>query len=311
MREKLNILPVLCFVTGIFTSSMATASPMWLGEKYDVRASSELKSDKNSYAAKKVIPPSLGTAWCEGAEGDGVGEWIELNLKEPMISDGGFKLEILPGFVVSSATYKKNNRPRKISVTVNDDSTEKQLTLEDYGKFQSFFFEWSGKPVKKIRLKILEVYKGEQYADTCITDIAVWQWSKNEHDMSGLKAWLEEQGKMRQGINLAKMNRDSLSFLMGSSESRYYSPDGGESNYEDYLESFMHNPGLFLWVLDKQSDAVLKNITKAIVSPINDEYPDADIRRAVLKGLDHLDIGLRNRLKPLFEAPATEDQTPD
>ncbi|HEY5994545.1 MAG TPA: hypothetical protein VIU46_08100 [Gallionellaceae bacterium] len=296
---------------------------MQLGESYTVRASSELKSANNAYAAKKVIPPSLGTAWCEGAAGDGVGEWLEFTLKSPMLSDGGFKLGILPGFAVSPALYRKNNRPKKLAVILNNDSAAQEITLEDYAKYQSFPFEWQDKPVTKIRLKILEVYKGEQYADTCITDVAIQQkfpkhyLHREREDLPDPKLywqdWSERESAMLNHIYPEKIDRDSLSFIMGLSEGMYIrGAEGGEALDEKYLESLMHNPTLFMQVLDKQNEAALKRVSESIISPIFDKYSPAQIREAVTKGMQPLEPAARERLKPLLDAlpadpPPAED----
>ncbi len=92
MRTGSSVMHVLLFLTIALAAPPAIAARLHLGEEYEVHASSELKSTNNAYAAKQAIPPSLGTAWCEGTAGDGVGEWLELTLKTPMTSDGGFKL---------------------------------------------------------------------------------------------------------------------------------------------------------------------------------------------------------------------------
>ncbi len=290
---------------------------MQLGEAYTVRASSELKSANNAYAAKKVIPPSLGTAWCEGATGDGVGEWIEFTLKSPVLSDGGFRLDILPGFAASPTLYRKNNRPKKLAVIINDDRAEQEITLADYAKYQSFPFEWRGKPITKVRLKILEVYKGEQYADTCITDVAIQQEFPNNYlrrkpsDLPDPKLywqdWSDRESAMLNHIDPENIDRDSLSFIMGLSEGMYIrGAEGGEGLDEDYLESLMHNPVLFMSVLDKQNEAVVKRVSRSITSPVFDKYSPAQIREAVTKGIQQLDPAARARLKPLLDSLPTD-----
>lgn len=284
---------------------------MQLGETYTVHASSELKSANNAYAARKVIPPSLGTAWCEGAAGDGIGEWIELTLNAPFTNDGGFKLGILPGYASTHALFKKNGRPRKLAVSINDDPAVKEITLEDYGKFQSFIFEWPDKPVNKIRLKILEVYKGEQAADTCITDITVWKWPIEDGSdyHQEWDAWMHGLENTFKGIKWKQLDRDSMGVVVGYTESRFYSPDGGESGYETFLAAFMQNPALFLSVLDKQSDAVVKNIIEALLNPIDETYADPQIRRAITEALEQIEPAARERLKGLRAPLPTERES--
>lgn len=35
----------------------------------------------NKYTEEMLCDGNFNTAWCEGAEGDGIGEWIEFHLK--------------------------------------------------------------------------------------------------------------------------------------------------------------------------------------------------------------------------------------
>lgn len=307
MHEKTATLLVLCSLA-IFSSRLAAAGPVVLGEKYEAHASSELKSDKHAYAANKLVAPSLGTAWCEGAEGDGIGEWVELEFKEPLTVPTGFALDILPGYVASTATYKKNNRPKKMAVTLNDDTAAREISFEDYGKVQTFVFSSPGKPVKKIRLKLLEVYKGAQYADTCITDIAVRQPPKvDENAPDFAERAYKETEMLLTNVQPENIDRDGMSFIMGLSQGWYIEgAEGGETIHEDYMITLTHNPALFLWVLDKQSDAVLKKVIEATNSPIL-EYNKAELRNALKKGLQNLDIPSRERIRPLLKAYSIAD----
>lgn len=318
MRATLNVRLRPMFFLGVFAASGALAEPPQVSwETYTAHASSQLAGKGGLYAPAQVVAPSLHSAWCEGVPGDGKGEWLELDLKHPMTSDAGFDIEILPGYAANHAAFLKNNRPRTLAVSINGDQTTRQLALQDYDKFQSFYFKWQGKPVKKIRLALQDAYKGTQYTDTCITDIAVRQrvplhyWDDEEqivrtgHEPDNFTEldWSQRDSAMLARLNLKNPGRDPLSLAMALSEGMYFnSAEGSETLGEIYMDALIHDPRTFLWVLDKQSDAVAAIVSKAIISPVNDQYSEAQIRRALAQAMKQLDIGSPLRLSPLMRA---------
>lgn len=147
---------------------------------------------------------NVSTAWVEGAEGDGLEEWIVVAI------DGDYQylsyehgilnkklnitLKINNGFCKSEATFKNNNCVKKAEITIYEvplaayeDSRgtqaldepsvmyETEIELKDSMEEQDFSFEASPKGTFKhgslylyCQLTILEVYTGEKYHDTCI-----------------------------------------------------------------------------------------------------------------------------------------------
>ncbi|MFK7969702.1 MAG: discoidin domain-containing protein [Bacteroidia bacterium] len=153
------------------------------------RASSSLKGD---YGPSNAIDGDLSTAWVEGKDGNGVGEWIEFDVDKE-----GYNYHsavIIGGYAKSTSSYSKNNRVRKIQVertiTYDNGKTEVMKTvvelkdhlyipisderfyaiadLDDVGDMA-----WK---VSKIRFTILEVYPGSHFDDTCISEIMILGW---------------------------------------------------------------------------------------------------------------------------------------
>ena len=151
------------------------------------------------YGPANVIDGKLETAWCSNAHGSTVqGEFIELEIK-PTAAQG---IHFLPGFGKNQGLYKLNNRIKKARITfvdvsgkiqdeiaeikrdpldctscyMGDDCSNPQnnepCALDNYGGGDSIsliFDEY--KCIKKVRIEVMDVYKGDKYDDTCIAEI--------------------------------------------------------------------------------------------------------------------------------------------
>lgn len=300
---------VLGMAAALWSVSVEAAGKpeMWLGLRYKVSASSELKSPDHRYAAQNVMPTSLGKAWCEGVPGDGKGQWLELTLKPPIKFLTELDIEILPGYITTLDTYRKNNRPRKIAVYINDQRKPTVVTLEDYGRLQMFQFKHPPWPLKKIRLKILEVYKGTQYQDTCITQVVLQDWPEPTppatFDDNGRMQYSPKE-RMYHKAQSQSGTRDYMSFIMGLGDSNINDGGPGEELSDDYVWNLVkENPGRFLWVLDKQTDRVAKYVIDATIHPATADGCSAkQVLDALQKGMKGLDVQSIARFKPLLDA---------
>ena len=144
-------------------------------------ASSELKSFKKiSYAAKNIHDLSYKSAWIEGVDGYGIGEFVVYHFppQTPRITT----VIVVNGYVKTDKSWKENSRVKKLKMYVNGEAFA-ILNLDD-SKVQQYF---SFKPIgiaersdwdalKKMdwwtmKFEILEVYPGEKFDDTAITEI--------------------------------------------------------------------------------------------------------------------------------------------
>ncbi len=144
-------------------------------------ASSELNSFKSlSYSVKNIHDLSYKTAWIEGVPGYGIGEYVTYHIppQSPRITE----IIVVNGYVKSEKAWKENSRVKKLKMYV-DNIPIAFLNLEDTRKEQHFKFEPLGNgnrndwnqlllmPWWSIKFEIIDVYKGEKYDDTAITEI--------------------------------------------------------------------------------------------------------------------------------------------
>jgi hypothetical protein len=144
-----------------------------------ITASSTLESTYNSYITDNLLDNNKDTAWVEGVDGDGIGEYLDIRITN---SGGDYtmravdKIGIINGYTKNYSTFTQNNRIKKAKVEVIDKNYETHeyfIYLEDNQSTQFIEFD---KPIltNKIKLTIQEVYKGTKYNDTCLSEIIVF-----------------------------------------------------------------------------------------------------------------------------------------
>ena len=135
------------------------------------QATSKLAEKKK---AKKIHDCSITTAWVEGKSGNGEGEYVRYSFPGscPRITD----VIILNGYVKDEATWKNNGRVKKLLMYYNE-KPYAILNLKDCRDFQRFdvgilgYKDKETAPDWNIKFEILEIYPGEKYQDTAITEI--------------------------------------------------------------------------------------------------------------------------------------------
>ncbi len=139
----------------------------------DTEASSYLPDQgKTRYRSFNARDLRCDTAWCEGVKGPGIGEWIQFNFAEwnsysKLINT--YRILIINGLAANKDIYFANNRVKKLEVEFSE-GEKRIIELKDgILDFQNFTFHIKAKWVK---LKILEVYKGSKFDDTCISEVA-------------------------------------------------------------------------------------------------------------------------------------------
>lgn len=158
----------------------------------EVTASSSLAGN---YGPLNTIDSNCSTAWVEGAQGNGIGSWIEFKIKGTyMLSHIG----IMNGYWKSKATWEENSRPKKLGLEILEKKdVDKVMVLAKYtidipkertyrngvsikNFYKDIFFlpKWNDviadcKEVKKIKITILDVWPGTKYTDTALSEVFI------------------------------------------------------------------------------------------------------------------------------------------
>ena len=143
-------------------------------EFLSVKASScRIPSGKYSYQAENAFDANHDTAWAEGAEGQGIGEYLEYEFAGgcPRITT----VKIMNGYVKNETVWRENSRVKKLKIyyqgkpyailDLQDSRTLQSFDVGTLGPHDENELEW------KLRFEILEVYEGEKYDDTVISEL--------------------------------------------------------------------------------------------------------------------------------------------
>jgi len=147
------------------------------------------------YDAAKLADGNLSTCWAEGVKGAGEGQTITIDF-DTVISVAA--VVIVNGYAKSEELFYKNNRVKKIRVeqfcSLKDcgtrtpqeselpDSTWSSVKPGGEWAASSVAFDggdWFGRATQ-LRITVLEAYRGSKHNDTCISEIYVIGYDKEQ-----------------------------------------------------------------------------------------------------------------------------------
>ncbi len=129
-------------------------------------SSSTLKAtSSNSYKATNLLDGDLATAWEEGVEGPGIGEWVKFDFSRKVTLT---RIEIANGYQKDDDRYFGNPRVRSVGVEYST-GTVQLIDLLDVQDFQTIIP--TRQPVEWVRLTIVSVYPGEVWEDTALSEV--------------------------------------------------------------------------------------------------------------------------------------------
>jgi hypothetical protein len=156
----------------------------YCGAGYQTVVSSSLAAQgENIYTAESVSDDDVRTAWVEGAKGYGIGEYVEFIFEYN--APRATSVTISNGYNKNITAWKNNSRVKTLNV-YEDDKLLMVVNLADTRDLQRFDLphpipnrkgedglsdrEEDNPPVR-LRMMISEVYKGDKYDDTAISEI--------------------------------------------------------------------------------------------------------------------------------------------
>lgn len=147
-------------------------------------ASSTLTNQgENSYAVDMLKDDACQTAWVEGVNGDGIGEYLEFEYRYDIAYEQSAEYSckyadaflIANGYQKSETSFFENNRVKKLKMYINGKAYCWIKLKDEMGvqKLNLRFIKKLGKKTNTIKIKfeIAEVYKGTKYNDTAISEI--------------------------------------------------------------------------------------------------------------------------------------------
>lgn len=249
--------PALLTIVTIGLPTMAAAEGRLVAAP--VEASSALfrgwgdpKSDHHPLFA---ADDSKKTGWVEGAEGDGVGEWIRLHVT-PIEQPGALTLKIRNGCQHSGKAFKDYARVARATVTPLPDGPPTAIELKDAKGWQTFDVP-AGERLTAVELRIDGVHPGRGGEHTCLADVriavpAAVDAAAQKTRRAQVKAWVKARRKVGRVMD-ARRGRQKMPFAP-----RYIARSDGQD-----------------MALDCQQDQIcyIEEGLKALAGALGDEAP--------------------------------------
>ncbi len=149
----------------IASSKPVSAAPL----RITASASSvRLAVQSNTYYPANAIDGKRSTAWIEGVDGVGIGEWIQFDFDREI---NVHRILIQPGYFKSPAIWAQNNRLATVKAMFSDGSS-RELSFENI--MQSQKVDVGSIKTRWVRLVIESVYYGTD-PDTAVSEVA-FEW---------------------------------------------------------------------------------------------------------------------------------------
>ena len=141
-------------------------SPDWTTVHESTFLIEKTKKGEVQYPARGYSNGRIDMPWVEGVKGYGIGEWVEMR-----VSGETSKFLVYNGFTYLEDTnyYYYNSRVKAIDVAVEDKIYS--FTLDDTPQIQVLQLPMKVKD-ETVRFIIRDVYKGNKYDDTAISNIS-------------------------------------------------------------------------------------------------------------------------------------------
>jgi hypothetical protein len=147
------------------TPEPRSATPL----KITASASSiRLAVQSNTYYAANAIDGKRSTAWIEGVDGPGIGEWIRFDFDRDIVIH---RILIQPGYFKSPQIWAGNNRLATVTAQFSDGSS-RELTFTDSMTSQKV--DIGAIRTKWVKFVIKSVYYGTD-PDTALSEVA-FEW---------------------------------------------------------------------------------------------------------------------------------------
>jgi len=149
--------------------TVTSTSPAGTPLKITASSSSvRLAVQSNTYYPANAIDGKRSTAWIEGVDGPGIGEWIRFDFDREI---NLHRILIQPGYFKSPAVWAQNNRLATLTAQFSDGSS-RQLTFDN--RMDSQKVDLGSVKTRWVRLTISSVYSGTD-PDTALSEIA-FEW---------------------------------------------------------------------------------------------------------------------------------------
>ena len=153
------------------TGSTGSTAAAVLIRPTSARASSTLTATQmNNYGVTNLLDGDLATAWNEGADGYGIGEWVQFDFSDQVVLS---RIDIANGYQKDEDRYKGNPRVKSLKIEYSN-GTSQLVDLLDTEEYQTITPNTQD-PIDSVKLSIVSVYPGEQWDATALSEVRFYQ----------------------------------------------------------------------------------------------------------------------------------------
>jgi hypothetical protein len=134
-----------------------------------VSSSSALKATSTgNYRATNLVDGDTTTAWNEGAEGPGLGEWVKFEFSQQLVLE---RIEIANGYQKDKDRFLGNPRVQSLEVEYSN-GTIQLVDLLDTEEPQTI--TPTRQAVEWVKFTIVSVYEGDVWEDTALSEVRIY-----------------------------------------------------------------------------------------------------------------------------------------
>jgi hypothetical protein len=126
-------------------------------------------SNTTDYRPANLLDGDPATAWTEGAEGPGVGEWVRLEFSRPLALG---RIEIANGYQQDLERFRANGRVKTLELEYSDGTTQ-LVDLVDAQGLQ--VIDPAVSKTEWIKFTIISVYPSRTWDDTGLSEVRVYE----------------------------------------------------------------------------------------------------------------------------------------
>jgi hypothetical protein len=155
------------------TEANPTATPVQPNSPLKITASASstrMAVQANTYYASNAMDGKRNTAWIEGVDGAGLGEWIRFDFDREIVLH---RILWQPGYFKSPQIWAENNRLAAVTAYFSDGSS-RELTFTD--QMESQKIDVGSVRTRWVRFIITSVYYGSD-PDTAVSEVA-FEWDQ-------------------------------------------------------------------------------------------------------------------------------------
>ena len=187
------------------------------------------------YKPSNLIDDDKATAWVEGVEGSGIGEWVMFqNDEEALISS----IALTNGFTKSADLYDKNNRVKDIKIEFSNGEAINVQLSDGITDLQEITLE---NPILTdyVKFTIMDTYPGSNYDDTCISEILFNYFPETSQQVTNSN----EPGELEIEVELTTEEKRDFNIFFSNFSEVYLEPfqRGQISNNQLIYFGYFHN----------------------------------------------------------------------